>query len=585
MLRPVLVAFLCAKLLAAQSQSPDVVIVGAGIAGLTTALEAARGGATVAVVDISSVFGGHTLVAEGGLSLIGTPLQDKLGVHDSPDLAYRDFLRWGEDPNLEWVRIYVDRSRRDIYDWMTALGVEFDSLLQPAGNSAARFHRNPRRGFGLVEPVYRECLKTGRIAFHWNTRITALTRQADRITGVEGTNERTRAPFRLSGKAVVIATGGYESNLVLVKQNWPRDKPAATKLLAGSGINSQGSGLDLARAAGALIERLDHQWIYPQGIPDLRFPGMDRGTNFLNPVGIWVNAKGQRFVNEESGAAAILKAMLVQPDGRAWQVFDSVARDALRVAGTDWEDRKRVDALILNNPALVHKADSLPQLAQKAGLPIEPFLAAVAAFNQSLERGTDADFGLFNPDNPPTARIGRVAIPKIAVPPFYAAPVYPMTRKSMGGIAVDLECRVLDARRQPIPSLYAAGEATGFNGLNGKAGLEGTFIGPSILQGRILGQSLAKLGSGHPPSAPAPPPTGKAPATDAACDSCHAIPKLVATSRPGYWHFERVHKLVLEKTWDCRSCHAELAPFVASRHKIDPVAQISACARCHLGTD
>ena len=259
--------FLLVGLVAAQTRQPDVVIVGAGIAGLTTALEAARGGATVAVVDIASVFGGHALVSEGGLSLIGTPLQEKLGSRDSPDLAYQDFLHWGEDANAAWVRIYVDRSRRDIYDWMTALGVQFSDLRLVAGNSAARFHENPRRGYGLVEPVYRECLKSGRVTFHWNTRITGLAQEDNRIAGVEGVNERTGAAFQLSGKAVVIATGGYQSSLEIVKENWSKDMPFPPKMLIGAGINALGSGLELARRAGALIERLDHQWNYPKRNP------------------------------------------------------------------------------------------------------------------------------------------------------------------------------------------------------------------------------------------------------------------------------------------------------------------------------
>src|SRR4051794_288020 len=160
-------AFLGLTVLAAQTPPPDIVVVGAGIAGLTTALEAARGGATVAVVDIASVFGGHAIVSEGGLALVGTPLQAKLGAADTPDLAYQDFVRLGEDPNLPWVRMYVDRSRRDIYDWMTSLGVEFTGLRQISGNSAARFHDNPRRGYGLVEPVYRACLRSGKVTFYW----------------------------------------------------------------------------------------------------------------------------------------------------------------------------------------------------------------------------------------------------------------------------------------------------------------------------------------------------------------------------------------------------------------------------------
>ena len=582
----VLALFLSVGSLCAQTRPPDVIVVGAGIAGLTTALEAARGGATVAVVDIASVFGGHAVVSEGGLSLIGTPLQEKLGVHDSPDLAYGDFIRWGEDANAEWVRMYVDRSRRDIHDWMTALGVQFDRLTLVPGNSVARFHANPRRGYGLVEPVYRECLKTGNVAFHWNTRITRLTQEGNRITGVEGLNERTGAAFHLSGTAVVLATGGFQSNLELVKENWPKDKPFPARLLIGSGINSQGSGLALARSAGALVERLDHQWNYPQGIPDPRYPGMNRGLNFRNAVAVWVNGNGKRFVNEDAASSVILKAMLDQPGGRAWEVFDSVARPSLLVAGTDWADPKRVDELILKNPNLVHRADTLPELAQKVGWPVETFLATIAAFNQALKNGADPEFDRFSPAHPPIARVGRAAIPPVAVPPFYAAAVYPMTRKSMGGVAVDLECRVLNPGRQPIPGLYAAGEVTGFNGLNGKAGLEGTFIGPSILQGRILGGNLAKLGEGREASHPnAAAPARAAAAAGPACETCHPISKLVATSRKGYWHFEHVHKIVQTRTRDCKSCHAEMAPFQPSAHKIDRLAQIAACARCHLGTD
>ena len=180
---------------------------------------------------------------------------------------------------------------------------------------------------------------------------------------------------------------------------------------------------------------------------------MNRGLNFVKP-------SGRAGKSRRKAVRAMKRRCLVrraertprrQPGGRAWVVFDSVARKHLSVAGTDWADPKRVDELILGNPNLVHKADTLPQLAEKAGWPVETFLATIARFNKALVDGTDPDFDRFNPRNPPTARVGLPAIPPVAVPPFYAAAVYPMTRKSMGGIAVDLECRVLNPRRQPIP--------------------------------------------------------------------------------------------------------------------------------------
>ncbi|MDX2151196.1 MAG: FAD-dependent oxidoreductase [Bryobacteraceae bacterium] len=572
-------------LLGAEARQPDVIVVGAGIAGLTTALEAARGGARVAVVDLASVFGGHAVVSEGGLALIGTPLQEESGAKDSPELAYQDFLRWGSDANEAWVKQYVDRSRRDIHDWLAGLGVKFNRLLLLNGNSVARFHVNPRRGFGLVEPIYRECLRSGRVSFHWNTRITELTEEGGWIRGVAGVNERTGKPFRMTAQAIVLATGGFQSNLELVKEHWPRELGMPGKILIGAGTNAHGSGLGLARRAGAAIERLDHQWNYPAGVPDPRSPGSNRGLNLLNPVAVWINAKGERFANESWGAGVLLKRMLEQPGGRAWVVFDANGRQPMFISGTDWADPKRVDELILNDPRLVHKADSLEQLAQLAGWPVSGFVATIGRFNRSVEEGTDASFGWFDASNPPSARPGRPAIPPVAKAPFYAVPVYPMTRKSMGGIAVDLECRVLNKRREPIPNLYAVGEVTGFNGLNGKAGLEGTFLGPSILQGRILGQRLAKpaRGTGQEIPRPLAPARQRSSPAAAECASCHPMATLVGARRKGYWHFERVHEVAEKRAWECGSCHSEMAPFVAEQHRTDAVAQIAACERCHSG--
>jgi uncharacterized protein len=91
-----------------------VVIVGAGISGLSAALELGRGGCEVTVVDMSSIFGGHAVMSQGGLSIVDTPLQREEGIFDSPPLAYDDFIAWGEDASAEWIRYYVDHSRRDI---------------------------------------------------------------------------------------------------------------------------------------------------------------------------------------------------------------------------------------------------------------------------------------------------------------------------------------------------------------------------------------------------------------------------------------------------------------------------------------
>ena len=139
-------------LLAQASPAPDVtrsdvVIVGAGISGLAAAIEAEKAGATVTVLDMWSVFGGHAVMSEGGVTMVDTPVQRAQGIVDSPDIAYRDFLEYGEDADEHWVRRYVDRSRSELHDWLTALGVRFESVAIRHGNSVPRFHKRGGEGW------------------------------------------------------------------------------------------------------------------------------------------------------------------------------------------------------------------------------------------------------------------------------------------------------------------------------------------------------------------------------------------------------------------------------------------------------
>lgn len=573
-------------LLPAQAATPDAIIIGAGIGGLSTALEAARNGANVTVVDQSSVFGGHAVASEGGLCLIDTPAQKAQGIADSPDLAYRDFIEWGEDADPFWARLYADRSLTAVHDWMTGLGVKFTFVRFTPGNSVARFHENAQRGFGIVAPIYRECLRTRRVDFQWHIKVTRLIRANGKVTGIEGAHERTGRTIRLNAPSVVLATGGFEGSIELVKRNWPRELAVPETILIGGGIHATGSGLYLAKEAGATTSRMDHQWLYARGIPDPRYPGTQRGLSVINRAGIMVNREGNRYHREVSGEKIAFPAMVQQPGSRAWLIFDEDAKRYTVVAGTDWADWQRVEREIFDNPKLVHRANTIAELATLAGISAEGLKRAVARFNQMIEQGDDKDFHRFDASNPPGRQpSGRPPILAVRKPPFYAIPLFPLTRKSMGGLATDHESRVLDAAHKPIPGLYAVGEVSGFGGINGKAGLEGTFLGPSILQGRMLGKSLAP-----PQPSPLPPkaspharPDTASPGPD--CTSCHPLAKQLATSRKGYWHFERVHSRVIENQWACTGCHAELAPFHAASHRIDRIAQVESCVRCHAGVN
>ena len=205
-------ALLTAAHLAQREQEPvDVVIVGAGIAGLSAALEAARAGASVLVVDMSTVGGGHAILSNGAVSIIGTPLQERQKIADSPTLAEKDFLARGEDNDTRWVAAYVRNSREWLYDWLTDLGVSFEGLVRPAGNSVPRLHLARGKGLGLVEPIYRACLRHPNVRFQWATLAEDLIISNGRVSGVRVRDLRRRARRDLRAHNVIVATGGFQA--------------------------------------------------------------------------------------------------------------------------------------------------------------------------------------------------------------------------------------------------------------------------------------------------------------------------------------------------------------------------------------
>lgn len=552
---------------------PDVIVVGAGISGLATALDLGRGGANVVVIDMSSVFGGHAVMSQGSLSIAGSPVQEKAGIVDSPDLAYSDVLKFGDDPDPEWVRYYVDNSRREIYDWVTELGVRFEAALASPGNSVPREHQPAGRGIGLVTPIYRGCLDQKSIRFVWNSKVEQLLTENGRVTGVLARNLRTDDEQRIFAKSVVLATGGFQSNLEMVREFWPAEFRFPEKILVGSGRNSVGFGHKLAEAAGGDLMHMDHQWNYFTGIPDPRFPGSNRGLSAANMYGIIVNPEGKQFANLHGWAKAVMPPLLAQKQATLWFIFDEATKPYFVVSGSDWADFKKVEALIINNPALVQSAATLDELAQKVGLPPENLVATVARYNELVEKGVDEDFGRFGPGR---GEFSNAASPTLKSPPFYAMQAWPLTRKSMGGVAIDRQCRVVDKGKQPIPGLYAVGELTGLALINGKAALEGTFLGPCIVTGRVAARSILKELEREPTESAA---------VSQGCARCHDVAAEIADPRPGYWHFESVHKVVLERGTDCRQCHSELTPYRADQHRIRPQSLTASCFQCHTARE
>lgn len=558
-------------------QSADVVIVGAGIAGLSAALEAARAGASVLVVDMSTVGGGHAILSNGAVCIVGTPLQGAKKVADSPALAEKDFLTRGEDNDRRWVAAYVRDSKEWLYDWLTELGVSFDNLVRPAGNTVPRLHLARGKGLGLLEPVYRACLRQPNIRFVWANVAENLIVRQGRITGVAVRDLRRRSRRNLNARNVIVATGGFQSNLKTVLENWPSDLPKPARLLVGAAHSATGSGHDLVRRANGTVSRLDHQWNYVLGLPDPRDPHHMRGLAAFNFNAIWVNAEGERFTPELGDEKLALRTLLNQPGGTYWNVFDEKGKGGFSITVAGWENLGEVHRLVYDTPGVVLTADSLDDLAAAMRVPAANLKATVSRYNELTTHGIDLDFEAF----------GEKTFPKpkpIDTAPFYAARFFPLTRKSMGGVDVDLECRVTDKAGRIIPGLYAIGEVTGFGGINGKAALEGTFLGPAIYMGRIAGRSVARQVAPRPSASSSPPMrvlNSDATFTDAECLRCHDVSKDVARPRAGYWHYEQSHTKVLSRGYACSSCHGELFPYRAAAHHLDRSAMVESCRACH----
>lgn len=551
----------------------DVIIIGAGLSGLSAAVETGRSGLNVLVIDMNSVAGGHAVLA-GGVAMVATPLQERLDIDDSAELAYRDWMDWTEDGDNEWTRYYATNSREMIYDWVTEMGVEFVRIVPGHGNSVPRFHFTKGRAVHLVLPIFRAALRLPNVSFRWNYRAQKLLLDGNRVIGVAVRDLRSGEVQSLFADNVVLATGGFESDVERVLENWISDLPPPDRLLIGAAISATGSGHDMATDAGAGLVRIDRHYIYINGFIDPHDPQQNHALTAGNDQSLWVNASGRRFTNETGFDKDILVDLLQQEGSTYWMIFDEAARDGFGMRGAAWLKSPSQSHPILDNPQAVKRAMSLRELAGMAGLPAEALIRSVAEYNAMTDAGEDTDFGRFSRGDNVPARVQRE--------PFYALQMFPMTRKNMGGVAIDAQARVLDKSGQVLPGLYAVGEINGSLGINGKHGLDGMFLGPAILSGRVAGQSIAAAFTAveHEPEI-LPIARPNAAAAWQPSMTSDAMEALLAVPRDGYWHFQVAHRLVLDRQYVCSRCHSEQLPFssLSDRSAIDSQTRI--CTTCH----
>jgi uncharacterized protein len=556
-----------------EAVEPDaqVIVIGAGLSGLSAAVEMGRRGIDVLVIDMNSVAGGHAMLA-GGVAMVATPLQEKLGIEDSAEQAYRDWMDWTRDGDPEWTRYYAINSREMIFDWVTEMGVEFVRVVPSHGNSVARFHFTKGRAAHLVLPIYRAALSMPNISFLWNSHAEELLLGDKRVSGVVVKNLRNGEIRSLHADNVVLATGGFGTDVERVLSNWISDLPRPDRLLIGSAISATGSGHDMATAAGAALARINRHYIYFNGVIDPRDPQQRHALTAGNDDSLWVNASGQRFTNEAGFDRDILADLLQQSPATYWMVFDEAMRERFGVRGAAWLKNSSEKHPILDNRQVTQRAQSLGELAAMAGLPGEALTRTVQEYNEMISAGEDTAFGRFsNGDKIP---------PKVQQAPFYAVQMFPVTRKNMGGVSVDGQLRALDKSGQVLPGLYAVGELNGSLGINGKYGLDGMFLGPAIISGRLAAQSIAAEVSAVTKEVVEPPIATTRDDDWQATMTPDDLEVMLSLPRDGYWHFQVSHELVLERSYPCSSCHSAQLPF-STVNDSARLLQTSVCTTCH----
>ncbi len=529
----------------------DVVIVGGGLAGLVTALELLGKGRHVVLFDrdVPERLGGLARESFGGIFLVDTPHQRRLGIRDSPDLAWADWqrcARFGPDDSWprRWAQLYCERSIPLIYEFLDRLGVRFlplvhwpeRGLYEPL-NTVPRWHIAWGTGYEIVARVIAALEahpNRRRLELYFRHAVTDLEQAGGRVVGVRGVVEPDGLPFEARASAVVLASGGIcGGDLRKLRECWYRpwgDPPQ--KLLNGSHRYADGLLHDRAAALGAHLTHLDLQWHYPAGVhhPARRRP--DDGLSLVPPrSALWCNALGRRIgpppLVAYTDTRWLVEQVLRQPGQYSWLVLNyKIALRELAVSGSDYMEalryKKRLRLLwelLHGHHRLVRRlidecpddfvvADTLEELIEGMnarslfGLRVdgEGLTRDIQAYDAMIARGPAffndeqlrrlMNFRTYRADRLRLCRFQPILDPKAR--PLIAIRCFILSRKSLGGLKTNLEGQVLRPDDTPIPGLYAVGETAGFGGggIHGQGSLEGTFLGACILTARLTAQNL-----------------------------------------------------------------------------------------------
>jgi fumarate reductase flavoprotein subunit len=469
----------------------DLIVVGAGTAGLPAAIFAAQRGAKVLAIEKSHRLGGTLDRSGARMTAAGTRLQKAKGITDTPDMHYADVMRVCHDtavPHL--VRLAVDNAAWTM-DWLMDKGfacLPDHPVVTGSGHtpdSTPRYQWGKEAGISvlkILEPEINAALESGKLKILFNTDAVELMMAKDgSVAGVVAADEAgRRTDYR--GRAVALATGGCLNNVKLHSE-LHNGVPPYHRI--GYPTNT-GGGLILGQQAGGYFHGGDkYNCGFGQILADFNYPSPSWGFADITPERrmpweIFVNVRGERFIREdETDIDGREKALGRQPGHRHWVIYDQAIRDRAPTLFSRMTPEAVDDAF--KRQHYFTKAASLAELAAKAGIYGAGLAATVAAYNKAQAAGTDAAFGRTHMPMP----IGGAG-------PYYAVRLQGTTLLTYAGLVVDKDLRVMTKAGKPVANLFAAGEVIGSASTVGNALVNGMAVMPALTFGRLIGQRLTK---------------------------------------------------------------------------------------------
>ena len=459
----------------------DVIVVGSGAAGLSAALAASEDGASVLVVESQGIVGGSSRLSGGLMMGAGTRYQKALGIEDSPEALFHDYMTLNQWKVESAVVERLTQRAGAAVEWLGDLGVEFyDEMVFGGDETVPRVHCPIGRGQAVVDVLHARCRERG-VEFALGQRIDRLIVEHGAVRGVAVGDDS------ITAGAVVVASGGFGANEEKRRELFPSVFDTEWSYYIGAD-GAQGDALDFTRDVDAQITGFNR---------GLRLMHTDFDKMYEAYIPGWlilVNRDGRRFCNE-TAPYGIMDGLLSEQGDVAFAIFDhtrlveatelGVARYKQSIPGSTKRQSPHWNLDIIEmmiKEGKVHVADSVGQLASSIGVPAEHLQATVDRTNELHELHEDVDY---------------LKDPKFLEPitdgPFYGVEVRPATCCFTAcGLRIDREGQVLDSAGRPIAGLFAAGEVAG--GVIGPRYVgSGNSYGNCVTMGRVAGQSAAAV--------------------------------------------------------------------------------------------